>query len=67
METFALASQHGGSINHIHTIHLDASVVSTAREIRLALTVIIVGWVAVTGMKMLWAAGPGGSQHQKSS
>lgn len=66
MESFSLASQHGGSINHIHTIHLDASVVSTAREMRIALTVIVVGWVAITGMKMIWALGPG-SQPQKRS
>ena len=57
MESFALASQHSGSINHMHTIHLDASVVSAAREARLALTVVVVGWVAVTGIRTLWALG----------
>ena len=57
MESFALASQHSGSINHVHTIHLDASVVSVAREARMALTVVVIGWVAVTGIRTLWALG----------
>ena len=57
MEQFALASQHSGSIAHVHTIHLDASVVSAVREARIALTVVVAGWVAVTGIRTLWALG----------
>ncbi|KAI1495731.1 hypothetical protein F5X99DRAFT_414825 [Biscogniauxia marginata] len=53
METFALTSQHTGTINHVHSIHLDASAAAAARELRLAVTVIVVGWVAVTGLRAI--------------
>ncbi|KAI1485492.1 hypothetical protein F5X96DRAFT_659746 [Biscogniauxia mediterranea] len=53
MESFSLASQHSGAINHVHTIHLDASAAAAARELRLAVTVIVIGWVAVTGLRAL--------------
>ena len=55
METFALAASHSGSINHIHTITISPSVVSIAREVRVAVTVLVVGWVAVAGIRALMA------------
>lgn len=55
MESFALAADHTGAINHIHTINLGASSVTVAREVRLAITVIVVGWVAVAGIRMFGA------------
>lgn len=53
MESFALAAQHSGTINHVHAIHIGQAATGVAREIRLAVTVIVVGWVAVTGIKAL--------------
>ena len=53
MESFAVATQHSGAINHVHAIHLGQSAAGVAREIRLAITVIVAGWVAVTGIKVL--------------
>ncbi|KAH9902117.1 hypothetical protein F4778DRAFT_791068 [Xylariomycetidae sp. FL2044] len=60
MESFALSAQHSGAINHLHTIHLDASVVQTAREFRLAVTAVVAGWIAVTGIRALFAGKGGG-------
>lgn len=51
MESFAVATQHSGAINHVHAIHLGQSAAGVAREIRLAITVIVAGWVVVTGIK----------------
>jgi hypothetical protein len=61
MESFALAAQHSGAINHVHTIHLDPSAVSVARELRVAVTVIVIGWVAVTGLRSLMGTRQGAS------
>lgn len=57
MESFALAAEHSGAINHIHTLTISPSVVGVARELRLAVTVAVAGWVAVAGIRALAAAG----------
>ncbi|ROW13754.1 hypothetical protein VPNG_03494 [Cytospora leucostoma] len=54
MESFALAATHSGGINHTFT--LSPSVVSVAREARIAVTVFVVGWVAVTGIRALFSS-----------
>ncbi|OHE93842.1 hypothetical protein CORC01_10863 [Colletotrichum orchidophilum] len=51
MEQFGLAAAHSGAINHLHAIHVGPAVVDIVREIRLAVTVVVVGWVAVTGIR----------------
>lgn len=56
MESFSVAAQHSGAIKHMHNISLDASTANVAREIRLAVTIIVVGWVAVTGIRTLAAS-----------
>lgn len=56
MESFALAAEHSGAINHIHTISISPAVVGVARELRLAVTVAVAGWVAVAGIRALAAA-----------
>ncbi|CAJ2501200.1 Uu.00g040530.m01.CDS01 [Anthostomella pinea] len=56
MESFSLAAQHSGAIKHLHAIHVDASAVAVARELRLAVTVVVVGWVAVTGLRAVLGA-----------
>lgn len=56
MESFSVAAQHSGVIKHMHNISLDASTANVAREIRLAVTIIVVGWVAVTGIRTLAAS-----------
>ncbi|KAK2600725.1 hypothetical protein N8I77_010237 [Diaporthe amygdali] len=53
MESFALAAEHSGAINHVHTLTIGPSVVGVARELRLAVTVAVVGWVAVAGIRAL--------------
>ncbi|KAI2633343.1 hypothetical protein GGS21DRAFT_491069 [Xylaria nigripes] len=49
MESFSLAASHAGAIQHVHVIQLDASAVAAARELRIAVTVIVAGWVAIAG------------------
>lgn len=51
MESFALAAEHSGAINHIHTINISPAIVGLAREVRIAVTVFVAGWVVVTGIR----------------
>lgn len=51
MESFSLAAQHGGAINHVHTIRLDPSTAAAVRELRILVTVVVAGWVAVQGLR----------------
>lgn len=57
MESFALAAEHSGAINHIHTLSISPAVVGVARELRLAVTIAVAGWVAVAGIRAFAAAG----------
>ncbi|KAF6802988.1 hypothetical protein CSOJ01_11207 [Colletotrichum sojae] len=52
MEQFALSSVHSGAIKHLHTIKFAPSTANLAREVRLAVTVVVIGWVAVTGIRV---------------
>ncbi|KAK1638481.1 hypothetical protein BDP81DRAFT_393070 [Colletotrichum phormii] len=54
MEQFGLAAAHSGAINHIHAIHFGPAAVDVVREIRLAVTVVVIGWVAVTGIRTVF-------------
>ncbi|KUI73272.1 hypothetical protein VM1G_11891 [Cytospora mali] len=45
MESFALAATHSGAINHIHTLTISPAIIGIAREVRMAVTVIIIGMV----------------------
>lgn len=58
MESFALAAAHSGAIHHVHTITLTASpgAAGVAREVRLLVTAVVVGWVCVTGIKSCFAS-----------
>ncbi|OTB05931.1 hypothetical protein M426DRAFT_319316 [Hypoxylon sp. CI-4A] len=51
MESFSLAAQHAGGINHIHTIRLDPNVATAVRELRIIVTVVVAGWVVVQGIR----------------
>lgn len=66
MESFALAAEHSGAISHVHTIAIGPAAVGVAREIRIAVTVVVAGWVVVTGIRGLVASfgmgGPGASR-----
>ena len=53
MESFALAAEHSGAINHIHTITISPAICGVARELRIAVTVVVTGWVIVTGIRGL--------------
>lgn len=57
MESFALAAEHSGAINHVHTVVISPAAAGVARELRLAVTVVVAGWVIVTGIKAFSAAG----------
>lgn len=64
MESFALAAEHSGAINHIHTLTISPSIVGVARELRLAVTVAVMGWVAVAGIRALTAGSQGSSRRE---
>ncbi|PSR85720.1 hypothetical protein BD289DRAFT_368107 [Coniella lustricola] len=51
MESFSLAAEHSGAINHVHTITISPAITSVARELRIAITVIVAGWVVVNGIR----------------
>ncbi|KAI1799804.1 hypothetical protein F4811DRAFT_542241 [Daldinia bambusicola] len=51
MESFSLAAQHAGAINHIHTIRLDPSTAAAVRELRIIVAVVVAGWVAIQGIR----------------
>ncbi|KAG7058936.1 hypothetical protein JMJ77_0006305 [Colletotrichum scovillei] len=55
MEQFGLSAAHSGAINHIHAIHFGPAAVDVVREIRIAVTVVVIGWVAVTGIRTVFA------------
>ncbi|OTB14222.1 hypothetical protein K445DRAFT_319390 [Daldinia sp. EC12] len=51
MESFSLAAQHAGAINHVHIIRLDPSTAAAVRELRIIVTVVVAGWVAIQGIR----------------
>ncbi|KAI2628918.1 hypothetical protein GGS21DRAFT_545391 [Xylaria nigripes] len=51
MESFSLAASHAGAIQHNHVIRFDVSTIAAVRELRIAVTVIVAGWVAITGLR----------------
>jgi hypothetical protein len=51
MEAFSLAAQHTGAIAHNHNIAFSPSTVDAIREVRIAISVIVVGWVATTALR----------------
>ncbi|KAI1443071.1 hypothetical protein F5Y02DRAFT_394228 [Annulohypoxylon stygium] len=56
MESFSLAAQHGGAIEHVHTIRLDPATAATVRELRIIVTVLVAGWVAIQGLRAMQAS-----------
>ncbi|KAI0854119.1 hypothetical protein F5Y00DRAFT_256618 [Daldinia vernicosa] len=44
MESFSLAAQHAGAINHVHIIRLDPTTAAALRELRIIVTVAVAGW-----------------------
>jgi hypothetical protein len=57
MESFALAASHSGAISHVHTLTISPAAVGVARELRLAVTVAVAGWVVVAGIRAFASAG----------
>lgn len=51
MESFTLAANHAGAINHHHTFNFNPSVIDAFKEVRIAVTVVVAGWIAVTGLR----------------
>lgn len=63
MESWPFNAQHSGAINHAHSFHFDEGVVNVIKEIRLAVTLVVGGWVLVTAIRTLdnnWRAKGGG-------
>lgn len=54
MESFAV--KHSGALSHSHEFVLSPSVVDVAREIRQAVSIVVIGWVAVTAVRGLVGA-----------
>ena len=50
---WTLSAQHSGAIDHLHSFSFNSSVVHVFKEIRLTVTVIVVGWVAVATIRSL--------------
>jgi alpha-D-ribose 1-methylphosphonate 5-triphosphate synthase subunit PhnH len=48
---FALNAAHSGAINHAHSFHFNSSVVDAFKEVRFAVTIVVVGWIAVTSIR----------------
>jgi hypothetical protein len=51
MEHFVVNANHGGAINHHHTFSFNPSVVDALKEVRFAVSVIVVGWIATTALR----------------
>lgn len=53
MESWPFNAQHTGAINHAHSFHFDDTVLSVFKEVRLVVTIAVIGWIAVTGIRTL--------------
>ena len=53
---FVLNAQHTGALNHAHSFHFNSSVVDVFKEVRLGVTIIVVGWVTVETIRALQAS-----------
>ena len=49
---FALNAAHTGAINHAHSFHFNSSVVDALKEVRFAVTIVVLGWVTVTSIRV---------------
>lgn len=54
MESFALSAQHSGALNHHHTFAFNASVVDVLKEVRLTVTIVVAGVVAIAALRGLY-------------
>ena len=50
MEHFTVA--HSGTIQHVHSILLPQSAAEVAREVRIAVTVLVAAWATVKAMQI---------------
>jgi hypothetical protein len=46
-----LNAQHSGAIDHAHSFHFNPSVVDALKELRFAVTIVVVGWITVTSIR----------------
>lgn len=53
METFSLQAQHSGGLNHLHSFAFSDSAVDVVREVRKAVTIVVIGWVVVTTIRLV--------------
>lgn len=47
----SLAAQHSGAINHHHTFSFSSSTVDALREVKLIVSLVVVGWIATTALR----------------
>ena len=52
----ATGHEHSGSVDHSHTVHFDPAIVEALKQVRLTVTIIVGGWVAVVAIRALLAA-----------
>ena len=53
MENIGVTATHRGAIEHIHSFTFNRSVVDALKEVRLGVSVIVLGWIAVTSVQAL--------------
>ena len=53
MDNIALNAAHSGSLKHIHSFEFNSSVVHAFKEVRVGITVVVIGWIAVTSIRVL--------------
>ena len=53
MESWPFNAQHSGAINHAHSFHFDSGVINVVKELRLAVTIVVGGWIVVTAIRTL--------------
>jgi hypothetical protein len=54
MEAFGLNANHAGAVNHHHTFAFNPSVIDALKEVRFAVTIVVVGWFATTALRGIW-------------
>ena len=65
MDNIALSAKHSGVIEHAHSIHFHPSVVDVLKEVRLAIGIVVAGWIGVTTIRALQSGLAGRSRGRE--
>jgi hypothetical protein len=55
MEHFVLNANHAGAVNHHHTFAFHPSAIDALKQIRIVVSIVVIGWVANTTVRSLFA------------